>query len=565
MMKLSSRRLAGLWPLLPLLIATLVATQPLLANDSTDGEANAHIVQAEAALQRNDYKAASEEYRKAAEQSDKVEIARQATQISYTYQFNEDALASAERWVELDEESDEALLYLAQLQLRNGDLKDARRSFSQLLERGGEPADERLVSLIPFLAEEDPEDVYWLMSELAESYEDSAAANYAVGVMALQAGDSEEAGDRAKEAIELDPDWTQPRLLYARSLLLAGDREAAIDYAARLVGDDPDPDPEARLELAIMYLSADRADDALSQVNQILLEQPARTDALRLMAIINFREDHLDAAWSDFQDLLTSGHYTMDALYYLARIADGRQQYDDAVTLYSQVISGPNVDAAQGRASAIMAEQGESGKALQHLREFGEKHPSYAMAMMQGRAQLLGSSTLNRYTDALELYDRVIEFWPDNLYPILGKADLLVRMGQLDDAIDLYREAVKRWPDNAMALNALGYTLADRTDEYDEAERLIREALELAPDSGAIIDSLGWVLYRQGEFDQALVELQRAYDKLKDPEVAAHIVEVLWKLERVDDAKKVLEDADRLFPDNEILESIRARVFPEDS
>ncbi len=542
----------------------LLAMQPLFADDATNEEANTHILQAEMALQRNEYKVASEEYRKAAEQSGDVEIARQATQVSYTYGFNEDALRSAERWHELDQDSDEALLYLAQLQLRNDDLRDSRGSFRDLLARGDEPADQRLVALIPFLSEEDPEDGAWLMSELAKPYEDSAAAHYAAGVMALQAGDGEEASERATRAIELNKDWMQPHLLYARSLLLAGEEEAAIDYTARLVGDNPNPDPDARLELAIMYLAANRDDDALSQVNQVLLEQPARTDALRLMAIINFRRENLDAAWSDFQDLLSSGQYTMDALYYLARIADFRQEYKDAIALYSQVISGSYAVMAQRRASGIMAEQiDKPEEALQHLQEFGKVHPSHAIDMMQARAQLLGS--LERYPEALDLYDQVIEYRPDSENPILGKAELLLGMGKLEDAIDLYREAVKRWPDNAMTLNALGYTLADRTEEFDEAERLIEKALELEPDSGAIVDSWGWVLYRQGELDQALAELQRAYGMLKDPEVAAHIVEVLWKLDRSDEAKKFLDDAEALFPENDLLQSIRERAFPDDS
>jgi tetratricopeptide (TPR) repeat protein len=551
---------AALW-LLPLLASC--ATVSVRADDAAGKDADAHILQAEIALQRNEYKQASEQYREAAEGSDDVEIARQATQISYTYGFNEDALRAAERWVELDQDSDEALLYLAQLQLRNGDLRGARGSFRALLERSEDPGDERLVALIPFLSEEDPEDGQWLMSELAESYEDSAWAHYAAGVMALQADDSEEARARAEQAMELEPDWIQPQLLYARSLLLAGEREAAIDYTARLVGDDPDPDPEARLELAVMYLSADRDDDALSQVNQILLEQPARTDALRLMAIINFSNDHLDAAWSDFQDLLSSGQYTMDAMFYMGRIADRRLEYDDAVALYSQVISGSNVVLAQSRAGEIMLEQGKPEMALQHLEGFGETHPSHAIDMMQARADILGR--MERHEDALELYDRVIEYRPDSERPMLGKAELMLRMGQLEGAIELYREAVDRWPDSAFALNALGYTLADRTDRYDEAERLIKKAMEIEPDSGAIIDSWGWVLYRQGQLDEALSELKRAYGILKDPEVAAHIVEVLWKLGRTEEAKKTLQDAERSFPENELLERVRERAFPDDS
>jgi tetratricopeptide (TPR) repeat protein len=548
------------FPVAILAILALLA-QPQSAAASDAEKAAAHLLRAEVELQRNQYKAASEEYAKAARQSEDVEIARQATRVSYSFGFNDDALQSAERWLKLDKGSDEALLYVAQLQLRNSDLKDARRSFTQLLERGKEPVDERLVALIPFLSEEDAKDADWLMRQLAKPYRDSPSANYAAGVMALQAGDTGEARARAEKAIELKKGWIQPHLLYARSLLMGGDEEAAIDYTARMVGDDPDPDPEARLELAIMYLAAERDDDALSQVNQVLLEQPARTDALRLMAIINFRQEHLDAAWSDFQDLLASGRYTMDALFYLGRIADRRQEYEQAVTLYSQVIAGENAVAAQRRASGIMAQEGSPEEALSHLTEFGETHPNYAIDMMEAKAQLLAS--LDRFPEALDLYEQVVEYRPDSEGVILGRAELLLRMGKVDDSIRQYRNAVKRWPDSAMSLNALGYTLADRTTKYREAARLIKKALELEPDSAAIIDSWGWVLYRQGKHEQALAELKRAYDSLKDPEVAAHIVEVLWKLERLDEAKQVLDDAEVLFPENELLEDVRERVFPD--
>lgn len=549
-------RFAAAWLAFGLASAVAPAAGAAEPGDQPD----AHLLQAEIALQRDDYKQASAEYRKAAEGTDDVEIARQATQVSYTYGFDEDALGSAERWVELDPASDEALLYLAQLQLRNGELRDARKSFRELLSRGDDPADERLVALIPLLSEEDPKDAQRLMKELADDYKDSAHANYAVGVMALQAEDAKEAKKRAQKAMKLDPDWIQPQLLYARSLLLAGDKKAAIDYAARLVGDDPDPDPEARLELAVMYLSAERDDDALSQINQVLLEQPARTDALRLMAIINFSNENLDAAWSDFRDLLGSGQYTMDALYYLGRIADQRQEKDEAVTLYSQVISGSNAVPAQRRAAVLLAEQGKPDAALKQLDKFADVNPRYAIDMLLARAMLLG--TLERYDEALPLYERVIDYRPDDEEPVLGKAELLLRMGRLDDAIDQYRDAVDRWPDSAYTLNALGYTLADRTDRYDEAEKLIKKALEMEPESGAIIDSYGWVLYHQGKLDESLAQLRRAWDILKDPEVAAHIVEVLWKLGRTDEARQELEEAEKLFPENEMLQRVRERAFP---
>lgn len=537
----------------------LSATPQVFAGDTE--ELSEHLVQAEIALRQNQYREAVREYRLAAELSDDPGIAQQATRIAYSYGFNEEALASARRWAKLDDEDDEALLYVAQLYLRTGEVRKSRRSFEKLLKRGREPADERLLALIPFLSREDASLSYELMLKLARPYKDSAEANYAVAVMALQAGDSKAASERARKAFEIEPDWVKPHLLYARAMLLSGDEEGAIDYTSRLVGDDPDPDPEARLELAIMLLSVGRDDDALSQVNQILLEQPARSDALRLMAIINFRLDRLDAARADFQDLLETGHYTMDALYYLGRIADRNSELEQAVRYYSQVTRGSNAIISQRRAAGIMVQMGEEEEALEHLSAFAGINPNFALDMLQAQAQLL--SSMERFPEALEYYDKVVAYRPDSEGAYLGKAELLLLMDRLDDAIDLYRKTAKRWPDSAMTLNALGYTLADRTDQYDEAAKLIQKALELDPESAAIIDSWGWVLHRQGQHDEALIHLERAYERFRDPEVASHIVEVLWALQRHDDAETTLENAELLYPDNELLKSVRERLLPD--
>ncbi len=546
------------------LVAALVylGPQAVAADDEGVVEASAHVLAAEIALQRNEYFKAAREYRMAAESSNSVEIARQATLISYSFGFNEESLRAANRWLDLEKGSDEALLYVAQLQLRLGKLRDARRSFKKLIDRSEEPPDERLLSLVQVLSQEDAENADAVMRKLAKPYKDSALAHYAAAVMALQADDTAHAEKRSLRAIELEPEWVKAKLLYARTLLVGGKQDEAIDYTARIVGDDPDPDPDARMELAVMMMTAGRDDDALSQINQILLEQPSRFDALRLMAIINFRQENLDAAWDDFQDLLASGYHTMDALYYLARIADFRSELDRSIRLYSQVRSGAHAITSQRRASALIATQKDDpDKALERLDEFASDNPSFAVDMVLAKAQLLAA--LERYDDALIYYNKYVEFRPDNEGASLGRAELLLRMNRLPDAILEYRRAVKRWPDSAMSLNAFGYTLADRTDEYREAEKLIRKALKLEPESAAIIDSMGWVLFKLGRYDEALIELDRAYAKLDDHEVAAHIVDALDALGRKDEALELLQSAESRHPDSDLLKDVRERVFPD--
>jgi tetratricopeptide (TPR) repeat protein len=200
-------------------------------------------------------------------------------------------------------------------------------------------------------------------------------------------------------------------------------------------------------------------------------------------------------------------------------------------------------------------------KALQDLEEFGNNSPSHSIDMVLARAQLLAS--LERYDEALDLYGKYVKYRPDDESALLGRGELLLRMGRLDDAVAQYRAAAKRWPESAMSLNALGYTLADRTDDYREAEKLIRKALEYDPESPAIIDSLGWVLFKQGEYEAALEELRRAYEKLDDHEVAAHIVETLVALDRRDEALQVLVDAESRHADSDLLQDVRERLFPD--
>jgi tetratricopeptide (TPR) repeat protein len=540
-----------------------MALAPVFADESDTSEASAHILQAEMALQRKEYLRATVEYRKAAEQSENVEIARKATRMGFSYGFNDEALLAAKRWVKLDGKSDEARAFLGQLYFRVDDLRNARRQFERLIKAEPDDPGKRLLSLLGYLADErQPQRADKLMRALAKPYPDSATAHYAVAVLALQSGDVEYAKERATRSMKLDPTYTRPKLLFARALMFEGKKDEAIEYLALMIGDSPQPDPDARMELALMYMLADRDDDALSQVNQVLLEQSGRLDALRLMAIINFRLERLDAAWDDFNDLLASGQYRMDALYYLARISDYREQYDRAVRLYSEVKFGSNTLFAQRRASMIQAHQlDDVDGAIKLLDSYAEASPANAVEVVAMKAQLLAS--LQRYDEGLELFDKAVEYRPDSEALALGRAELLLRIGREDEAVAAYRGAVKRWPESSISLNALGYTLADRTDRYEEAEKLIRAALKIDPNNPAIIDSLGWVLYKLGDHEKALFELRRAYQSFEDAEVASHIVEVLAVLERSEEALLLLEAAEKDDPDSELLKDVRERFFPE--
>jgi tetratricopeptide (TPR) repeat protein len=544
---------------------TLIATShsPAVADDHEDTDVGAYILQAEIALQREDYREAADEYRKAAELSDSPDVARQAAVMGLTYGFEREALVAAKRWHKLDRKSTDARVMLAQLSFRLGDIRTARRHFTYLLENTKESPGQKLVSLVSYLSGKgDPDEADSLMRSLARPYPDSSLAHYAVASVALNAGDHKHALERAARSIELDPEGLKPKLLYARVLLASGEPDKAIEYTASIIGDDPDPDPDARMELAILYIMAERGDDALSQVNQVQLEQPGRRDALRLGAIIHFHQGRLEAAWDDFHDLLASGQFTMEALYYLGRISDYREETDRAIRFFSEVRQGGNALSAQQRAAVLLAHRNEDLEgALDQLDAFAKASPSHAVDVLLAKAQLLTS--LEHHDDALKLYDKVIDFRPDNQQAALGRSELLLSMGRLEDALAGYEAAAKRWPKSALALNAYGYTLADRTDRYREAEKLIRKALRYNATNPAIIDSLGWVLFKLGQLPEALAELERAYEGMQDHEVAAHIVETLVAMGRREEALERLVAAEELTPESPLLKKVRERLFAD--
>jgi Flp pilus assembly protein TadD len=116
-----------------------------------------------------------------------------------------------------------------------------------------------------------------------------------------------------------------------------------------------------------------------------------------------------------------------------------------------------------------------------------------------------------------------------------------------------FRIVIARQPENAAALNALGYTLADQTERYEEAEALIRQAYILQPEEASIVDSMGWIAFRLGRLAESIEFLQKAWQLDKNPEIAAHLGEVLWVAGNRDAAITILREGQEIDGQNVVL------------
>ena len=181
----------------------------------------------------------------------------------------------------------------------------------------------------------------------------------------------------------------------------------------------------------------------------------------------------------------------------------------------------------QARRASLLARQGKMKEARELIRRVPEQSPGDA------RAKLLAEAAAAARPQDVGRGRR--RCWPQANKAFPDDADLLYEQAMIDEKLDrldemerLLRRVIELKPDHQHAYNALGYSLAERKIRLPEARELIQKALELSPGEPFITDSLGWVEYRLGNRDEALRLLRGAYQSRPDPEIAAHLGEVLW-------------------------------------
>ena len=508
----------------------------------------AHLNEAEIALSEFNYKKLIEAYVRASESSNDVMLTKQAAWLANNYHFDDIAFSLAERWLYLDGDSDSALLFLINRQIDANFIIAAKNNLNKLLARNEGNADEVFLAVIPYLTTADYNKLNKLIYYFTKIYSKSKYVQYAYASSLMQKGNYEVALNYAEKAITLDLKWEKPKLLIARILLLSGKNEQAITYIAKYIGDQINPSSAARIELALAYMSSDRLDDALGQVSQILLEKNNQSEAVRLMAIINFRLGDYDAAWIDFSELLESDLYPMDAKFYMGRISEIKGNKVKAIEYYEGVEAGTNTVYSQLKVSNLMISLGSNDAGINHLKNFGQKHPKYTRDMLIAEADILVS--LGQKNEARETYKNLISYYPDDYIFGLRFAELLLDAGQISEALNQYSLLVKQHPKNPDILNAYGYVLTNYSNNYNKALGLIKKALKYDKNNPAIIDSYGWILYRTGDYNKALVELKKAFSLYKDPEILAHIIEVLVTKNEIPEASMLLKEARINYPDN---------------
>ncbi len=513
----------------------------------------------EIAAQRGDYQKGLETYYAAARAERDPRLAERATHFGLYTDDYALALEAARLWRELSPENRLVVRIIANLELRLGHVDAGLDELRAFL--AGEPelgeAFAQLTALLVRLP--DKEVALEVAGRLAADYPESAEAHFAHGAVARHAARLGLAESEMAVAVRLRPDWVQARANLAQVQVALGHHEAAL----RTLADGVEAAPmsrDLRLAYARLLMNRGQVHEARAQFKEIAAANPGDPDILYALALLSLETRQLDEAEKYFLELEKGDGRGDDARFFLGRLEAQRENFDGALAWYEKVQGGEYVDEAQIQIAAVLARQERLDEALDLVRGLRDTKPQLRVRLLLVEGELLADA--GREDEAMNLYDAALAETPDSDDLLYARAMLAERLDRLDLLERDLRTLIERDPSNASALNALGYTLADRTDRHSEALDLIRRAFEIRPEDAAIIDSLGWVYYRLGDREAALNYLRDAYARSQDPEIAAHLGEVLWVTGEQQQAREIFDEALRAHPDNEVLRRTVDRFKP---
>jgi tetratricopeptide (TPR) repeat protein len=514
------------------------------------------LLTAELAGQRNRFDIALENYVQQANATQDAGVAERGFRIAEYLGAEQPALETSLLWAKTAPDNIDAQRAAAVQLARAGRYDESMTFMEQVLQRQG---DTHFDFLALSAAETDPQTRAGLLQSfdrLQAKYPENSQLQFGKALLLQQ-------DDRPQEALELleqQPSKNRPVasiLLHARLLQSLERNDDALSLLEKGIEQYPD-DKRLRLTYARLLVAENRLDDARSEFSSLLQQEPNDDDLRFSLALVSLEAEAWKEAIVYLEELVERGSHTDAAHYNLARAYEELGNIPSALLEYSLVGPGNDYLPAQARQSQLLFKLQRGDEASNRLSQARDSQPDYAIQLYLIEAEAWsGQQNIERAWQAIQ---QALEQFPQDLNLLYTRAMLAEKRDDLALLEDDLRFILEREPDNAMALNALGYTLADRTTRFAEAKQLIEQAHQLNPQDPAILDSLGWVNYRMGNLDEAERFLRLALQAYPDHEVAAHLGEVLWAQGKQKEARKLWREALKQQPDSEILRSTLLRL-----
>ncbi len=508
------------------------------------------LLLAEIALQRGELGLASRAYKDLLQNTQDYRVAERAAQVALGAQNADEGLAAAQRWLALEPESIPARQTIAGILVSKGDLNQAKPHLQKILAAESTNVGQGFLFLNKLLARHaNKAEVLALVQDLGKDYPNLPEARVAEARAAWNADNKPLALQMLEIALSQRPGWEEAALFKAQALQSTSTAKATEFYNAYLR--DYPRSRDVRLAFARFLVQEKQYPAARDEFKRLSTDFPDQADVPLAIGLLSMQLKDYDAAEVYLRQALDRGVKDDDGVrLYLGHLNEERQRWDEARQWY-EAVEGAQAFNAQIRVAGLLARQGKLAEARAYLQKLDVTTNQQRTQVVSAEAALLRDA--KHYQEAFEVLAKALEKLPnhpDLLYDYAMAAEKLDRIEVMETSL---KKLIQVKPDNAHAYNALGYTLADRTTRFEEAKRYIEQAIKLSPNDAFILDSLGWLQFRMKDHLQAISTLRHALSVRADPEIAAHLGEVLWVSGEKSEAKKVWDSALKDNPNHEAI------------
>lgn len=523
-----------------------------------------NLLVAEIAGQRKRFDIALGNYLKEAHKTHDAGVAQRATQIAQFIMADQAALDASLLWHQLEPSNVIAQQSAALQLLKAKRFEEAFTYIEDLLQVKAPAPFDVLIQIYIRLSAEDKSAMEPLLQHLLANHPDNAQV-----LLTIASTRTPEQYDAALEltsqAIDIDETYTAAILLKAKLLHLHKESPQAIELLLDKISDFNDINEQKSLMTLLARFYWDTKDIVQANKYYKTLSNSFPTDgSIRLLYALTTREvGKKEAAYTLLSTLANRPAFADSAHYYLGYFCEEDKELDAALAHYQQVTAGRDLWIAQTRIAKILIKQKNYQQALDSINEVDEnqrsKHEQFALLASEALMNL------NKLPQAFDVVNNALDPESPSINLMYARAMIAEQMDDLAQMEADFKHIISIQPLNASALNALGYTLANKTDRSEEALSLLTRANKIAPDDPAIIDSLGWVYYRMGNIDKSLQLLKQAYNAYPDHEVAAHLGEVLWVQGFHEQARSIWQEGLSDEPESKIVLETIERLTGKDT
>ena len=474
-------------------------------------------------------------------------LARRALRLAEFVNDSERATAMAVRLVELDSSDGAAAAAASGWLSRTGQPAEALRYAALALELGHSVNIATSLGTYESLDSDSKAEIAETISDLARRWPNDDQIAIAASLLARLEGDLSLAESLLRPVLLRSPNEIRAVMLWTQ-LMLDQSSDSPFELLAETVAAYPE-NQDLRQQYARLLGSEGDYAAARAQFGILLEREPDNPELLSTAALLDYELGYFDEALAKFQRLIALQERLDEAHYYVGRIEMGQDRYGEAIEAFAAVGPSREFRDAKAQAAQLLSDTAFASDIKTFFENQRRTYPSAAEQLF-----LLEADSLRDWEgEALKAYDRGLTAFPQSFSLLYGRAMVHESEGKLGAMENDLRSILAQDPNHAATLNALGYTLTNHTQRYEEAADLIERALALSPGDPAILDSLGWVYYKLGQYSASETLLRRAHNAFPDPEVAAHLGEVLWIQGRQIEARDVWREGLSKVPDHPII------------